>query len=402
MNEAPEAPASSEAPAEQLTQEYVEKTISSAVPESDRKYLGEEQPEKTSEKKAQKKKPEIGDSEIPLDDDEPEKVVDEGEEEDEDAPEIKGETDRAKSDAKWKQYREAARENPKLKSELQTLKQQVAQLSDQSEVNNLRQHVQALAQERERLVRLVEEGSIEQSEVWQAQVMAPLNNMWEDVQTIAKRNGMDPQALANILQNKDDEALNNYMDEHSTRPGDRHYLFGMIRDIDRIEKTKAYLRQNSHELSQRSQQEMDARRNYYFQNISAARQQAASNIVPKIEQKILAVLPKDLRRNLQNDLKHILDIDHWAPDIQMFAGVSAVVLPDLLDSYNRLRGQLREAKAELIKFRGGSPKVANGSRAPVAPREEEETPAPTLAKTNLSDFAEESTKRIRQALGYRK
>jgi hypothetical protein len=401
MSEVAEPPPATEAP-EQLTQEYVEKTISSAVPESDRKYLGEEQPEKTvPEKKAQKKKPEIGDSEIPLDD-EPEKVVEEGEEEDEDAPEIRGETDKAKANAQWKQYREAARENPKLKSENETLKRQIAQLSDQSEVNNLRQHVQALAQERERLVRLVEQGSIEHSDIWQQQVMTPLNQMWEDIQVIAQRNGMDSQALANLLQNKDDEALNTYMDEHNTRPGDRHYLFGMIRDIDRIERQKAYLRENSHELSQRSQQEMEARRNHYFQSMGAARQHHVSNIVPKFEQKILAVLPKDLRRNLQNDLQYILDFDHWEPDVQMFAGVSAVVLPDLLDSYNRLRGQLREAKAELIKFRGGSPKVANGSRAPAAPREEEEAPAPTLAKTNLADFAEESTKRIRQALGYRK
>ena len=83
MSDVAEPSPATEAP-EQLTQEYVEKTISSAVPESDRKYLGEEQPEKTvPEKKAQKKKPEIGDTEIPLDD-EPEKVVDEGEEEEED------------------------------------------------------------------------------------------------------------------------------------------------------------------------------------------------------------------------------------------------------------------------------------------------------------------------------
>ena len=134
------------------------------------------------------------------------------------APEIRGETDKAKANAQWKQYREAARENPKLKSENQTLKRQIAQLNDQSEVNTLREHVQALAQERERLVRLVEQGSIEQSDMWNEQIMTPLNNMWEDVQTIAQRNGMDPQALANLLQNKDDEALNNYMDEHSTRP----------------------------------------------------------------------------------------------------------------------------------------------------------------------------------------
>jgi hypothetical protein len=238
--------------------------------------------------------------------------------------------------------------------------------------------------------------------MWHQQVMAPLNAMWEDVQTIAQRNGMDPTALANLLQNKDDEALQNYMDEHNTRPGDRHYLFGMIRDIDRIEKQKAYLRTNSHELSQRSQQEMEARRNHYFQSIGSARAKAIESIMPKMEQKILAVLPKDLRRNFQNDLKYILDFDRWEPDIQMFAGLSAVVLPDLLDSYNRLRGQLREAKTELIKFRGGSPKISGGGRTPTAPKDEEETSPDSLIKTSLTDFADESTKRIRQALGYRR
>ena len=405
MSDAVEAPAESEQ--NDLTQEYVERTISSAIPDSDRKYLGDDEPEKVIPEKTQKKsakKPEIGDSEIPLDDDEPEKAVEgEEEEEDEQAPVARTESDKAKSDAKWKQYREAYRENPQLKSENATLKQQLAKASDQSEVNTLRQHVQALAQERERLVALVEQGAIEQSDTWNQQIMAPLNAMWEDVQTIAQRNGMDANQLAHILQNKDDEALSNYMDEHNARPGDRHYLFGMIRDIDRIEKHKAYLRHNAHELSQRSQQEMTARRNYYFQNLGSARSRAVEAIVPKVTEKILAVLPKDKRRNLQNDVKYILDFDKWEPDIQMFAGVSAVVLPDLLDSYNLLRGQLREAKMELIKFRGGSPKIATGGRTPTAPREsEEETTPGALAKTSLTDFAEESTKRIRQALGYRK
>ena len=406
MNEVAESPV--ESPAE-LTQDYVERTISSAIPESDRKYLGEEQPEKVIPDKTQKtqkkaeKKPEIGDSEIPLDDEEPERAVDEDEDESEDEapPEERTESDKAKAATKWKQYREAYRENPKLKSENQSLKRQVAQLSDQSEVRTLREHVQALAGERERLVRLVEQGNIEQSDMWNEQITAPLDSMWEDVQTIAKRNGMDANHLARLLQNGDDEVLQNYMDEHSARPGDRHYLFGMIRDIDRIEKHKQYLRANSHELSQRSRQEMMAQRDNYVKGVSSQRSSAIEAIVPKIEQKILSVLPKDKRRNLQSDVKYILDFEKWEPDIQMFAGVSAVVLPDLLDSYNLLRSQLKEAKAELVRFRGGTPRITTGGKAPRVV--EEEAPAPAaLAKTSLTDFAEESTKRIRQAMGYRK
>jgi len=279
----------------------------------------------------------------------------------------------------------------------------VAQLGDQSEVKVLREHVQALATERERLVRLVEQGNIEQSETWNQQVMGPLNQMWEDIQTISKRNGMDAVKVATLLQNSDDVALNDYMEEHNARPGDRNYLFGMIRDLDRVERHKQYLRANAHELSQRSQQEMLASRDQYFQNLSTQRTHAIEAIVPKIEQKILRILPQDKRRNLQEDVKHILDFEKWEPDIQMYAGVSAVVLPDLLDSYNMLRAQLKEAKAELVQLRGGGPKITTGGktpRVPISAADEELTPE-KLAKTSLTDFAEDSTKRIRQAMGYR-
>ena len=410
-----QAPAATEAPEQNL--DYVQRTIRSAVPESDRKYLGDDQPEAAIEKSEKKtptektlrpgaiEKPEIGDSEIPLDD-EPEKVVpEEGEEEEEDEqpPEERTESDKAKAATKWKTYREAYRENPKLRSENQTLKRQLAQASDQSELNTLREHVQALSNERTRLVSLVEQGNIESSDIWQNEVLGPLNNMWEDIQIISQRNGMDAKKVAALLQDGNDRVLNDYMEEHDTGPGDRNYLFGMIRDVNNIERHKQYLRAHAGELRSKSQQEMLSQRDNYFKGISSQRSQAVEAIVPKIEQKILSILPKDKRRNLQNDVKHILDFEKWEPDIQMYAGVSAVVLPDLLDSYNLLRSQLREAKAELVKFRGGGPKISTGTGKVRAPALDEEEIAPeTLAKTSLTDFADESTKRIRQALGYRK
>jgi hypothetical protein len=386
----------------------ISRTISSAMSESDRKYLGEEEkPEKKKAAPTEKtKKPEIGDSEIPLDDEEPEKAVEEGEEEDdEQAPlEAKTESDRAKSDAKWKMYRQAYRENPGLKSENQTLKAQLAKTGDQSELNTLREHVQALASERQRLIGLVEQGNIEHSEIWDQQIMGPLNQMWEDIQVIGKRNGMDPNDLAKLLQAGDDKALNNYMEEHEAGPGDRHYLFGMIRDVQRIERHKAYLRNNAHQLTQQSRQQMLAQRDQYFRGIGEKRTNAIQTIAPKIEQKILSILPKDKRRNLQNDMKYILDFENWDTDVQMYAGCAAVVMPDLLDSYNLLRGQLKEAKQELIKFRGGAPSVRVGGKTSARPPVEDdgdEKPA-DLAKMSLTDFAEQSAKRARQAFGYRK
>ena len=396
---------------EALTTDYVDQTISSAIPESDRKYL-DEQPEKAerSEKpektKKAEKKPEIGDSEIPLDD-EPEKAVDEKEEEqDEEPPVAKTETERAKADARWKQYREAYKENPKLRSENQDLKRKLESAQDPKEINELRETVNNLYQERQHLIQLVEMGNIEHSEIWQRDVTEPLTGMWEDIQAVAKRNGMDATKVAKIIESGDDVVLNDYMDEHQTRPGDRNYLFRLIPDVQNIERRKKYLRGHASELSQKNMQAQKAERDNYMQGLQAARSQAIETIIPKVQEKILAVLPKDRRRDLQKDVKHIMDYDNWDEDIKMFGGVAAVMLPDLLDSYNFLRGQLREAKQELVKMRGGSPKITPSGRSASTPPsrrdEDEEPPMDKLAKTNLSDFAEESTRRIRQAMGYRK
>jgi hypothetical protein len=404
MSEVAEAPPSENGTEQPLTQEYVQKTIRSAVPDfvspDKRTVGGDDAPEPVIDKPEKKsaKPPEEADNEIPLDD-EPEQAA--GEEEEEAPPEARGETDKAKSDAKWKMYREAYKESGKLKSELSTLRKQVAQLSDQSEVNTLREHVQALANERQRLVALVEQGNIEQSDMWQNEVMNPLNEMWEDIQTIAKRNSMDPQRVAALVQNGDDTALKDYMEEHSTRPGDQNYLYGMIREVTKVEKKKQYLKANAHELSQRSQQEMLLQRDNWMKGLTQARQQAVATIVPKVQEKILNVMPKNLRRDLQKDLKHIMDFENWEPDVQMYAGIAAVTLPDLLDSYNLLRGQLRDAKGELIKLRGGAPKITTGGRAPATVPVTEREPK-DLAKISLTDFAEESTRRIRQGMGYRK
>jgi hypothetical protein len=395
-------------PAESMTQDYVRETISSAVPESDLKYL-DERPEKTTTTRKAAKKPEIGDSEIPLDDDEPEKVIDEGEEEeeeDESPPQARNETERAKADAKWKQYREAYKEVTRYRSENQDLKRKLEAASDTKETEQLREAVNSLYSERQRLIQLVEMGNIEQSEIWQRDVTEPLNVMWEDIQNIAKRNGMDPTKLAHIIQAGDDVTLNDYMDEHSTRPGDRNYLFRLIPDVQQIDRRKNYLRHHASELSQRNMQDRLAQRDQYMQGVHGARAQAVNTIFPKIQEKILSVLPKDKRRDLNKDVRYIMDYENWDEDIKMFGGVAAVVLPDLLDSYNLLRRQYKEAKQELVRLRGGSPKVSPSGRAATTPPtrrdEDEEAPVDKLAKTNLSDFAEESTKRIRQAMGFRK
>ena len=176
---------------------------------------------------------------------------------------------------------------------------------------------------------------------------------------------MDPGHLAKLIQSGDDVVLNDYMDEHSARPGDRNYLFNLIPQVRQIKRKEEYLKKHASELSQQNHQQSMTQRENWARQIVGQRTQAIETILPKINERILSVLPKDKRRNLQNDVRHIMDFENWGEDVKMFGGVAAVMLPDLLESYNMLRTQLRDAKGELLKLRGGGPKISQIGRAHV-------------------------------------
>src|SRR4029077_19243646 len=161
---------------------YIQETIHSAVdniPES--KYLREpekekKEPPKTSKQVRQEaaKPPEEEEEDLGYD-----------------APEDKEDAKAAKTQAAWTAYKQAYHELPKLKATLADMERKLAQASDNRELLQLRSTIQQLNQEREQLRHVVDVGNVEQSPRWKEYVTTPLNQMWEDTQAIAKRNGLD-------------------------------------------------------------------------------------------------------------------------------------------------------------------------------------------------------------------
>jgi hypothetical protein len=183
--------------------------------------------------------------------------------------------------------------------------------------------------------------------------------MWSHVQTIAKRNSLDPGKLVQYMVNGDDVGLDDYMAE--ARPGDKAAGFRMINDLQEIEERKEQLRANAQQLGANEHQQMMAQRDAYFKHITGQRESAVERIIPKIEERVMALLPQDKRIDLKGASKSILDYDNWGEDVRMYSGFAAVVLPEVIDGYKALRSELKAAKNELIKLRGGTPKIAAGS-----------------------------------------
>lgn len=411
LGEAPGSVSIPEEPAQDLSDDYVERTISQAVskiPAS--KYLeSEDKPEKKTavKKSAPKAAPTASD---PYEEDADKEEPKEGEEDQEPEPEQEGEEDQedakeARTNAKWKEYRGAYRRESKYKATIADLERKLAAASDQTPITTLREQLQRLAQERDELTHAVEVGNVEESRQWKNEVVAPLNYMWEDVQEIAKRNNVDPNKLADLIVHGDDRGIEDFLSDAG--PGERNRAFGMINDVRRIERVKQQLRKNARDLGESDRAQQMAQRDAYFSQIKQVRQSAVERIRPKIEERVLALIPKDKRVDLKTVADSITDYDSWKEDTKMYGGFAAIVLPDLIDSFKELRSRYREARDELIKLRGGTPRLTTGS--PTGKKRtsssgeigDDGVDEDSELKKPIREFAMGATRRLQAAMGMR-
>ena len=177
----------------------------------------------------------------------------------------------------------------------------------------------------------------------------------------------------------------------------------MINDLQEIEERKEQLRADAHQLSESERAQMMAQREAYQKHITGQRENAVERIMPKIEEQVLALLPQDKRIDLKDARKDVLDYDNWGEDVRMYSGFAAVILPEVIDGYKALRSELKAAKNELIKLRGGTPKIAAGSAsasrraAPVNDDEEENVEL----NRPIREITADMTNRLRKSIGLR-
>jgi hypothetical protein len=299
-----------------------------------------------------------------------------------------------KSQQKWHAYKKSHKENPRLKARIAELESQGQ--SHAGEVEQLRKHVQALYEERQQLAHAVEVGNVEASPRWKDEVTKPLNRMWERIQSIGKKNNLEPKKIADLLNHGLDRDLEEYVSEASI--ADRSALYNMFEQLSDINDKRRELKENASQLSQSDYQKALSQQNDYYHQVFGERTKAIQAMIPKLEERVMPYIPKDKRHDLREIAKDVLDYDNWKEDAKMYGGYAAVILPDLLDSMKALRAELKQVKADNVKLRGGGPKAgATGSRPPSAKGGEEQV---DLTRP-LSEITNDMTTRLRRAAGYR-
>lgn len=297
----------------------------------------------------------------------------------------------------WQKYKAGYKESEKLKNEvIPGLQKQLAEFEGtRAERDALRQQIAEAKTEREAIEHELYKGRVTSSRVFQNQVNKPFQNIEAAAQQLAKENELDGGQFVSLLVGGDKRAFKEFiagMDEF-----DRNDAHTMFKDMRLVASKRDELLQDSRQVAEREAQEATQQQTQFLQQRFQSRQTAlSSEIIPGFTKNILSLIPEDKRPDLQKISQQVLNFDSWEPHLQMYGGMSAVILPELIESAKSLKGQLADAQKEISKLRKGSPKVAGGSVPSSSDAKEDEK---ISVDTSIEDFAHSITKKIRGTMG---
>lgn len=374
-----------------LTGDYVQGVMDEAF----KSVGGEVETSKPKEEAAEPDKqetPETPEEETP---ETPEAEPEKREEKPEAAPELEPEEKRQQT---WQKYKAGYKESERLKNEvIPDLQKQLAEFEGtRAERDSLRQQLAEAKTDRETIEHELYKGRVTASRVFQDKVNKPFQNIEAAVQQLAKDNELDGGQFMNLLVAGDKRAFKEFisgLDEF-----DRNDAHTMFKDMRVVASLRDQLLRDSRAVAEREAQEASQAQTQSLQQALQSRQAAVGEIVPGFTKNILSLLPEDKRPDLHKFSQEVMNIDQWAPHLKMYGGMSALILPELIDNTKALRGQLDEAQKEISKLRKGSPKTGAGSVSSTKDQKEEEK---ISADTSIEDFAHNITKKIRGSLGLR-
>lgn len=371
--------------------------VSGILDEAFKAAGGEIEPPQETPKEVTPETPEpTEESDAPLGE-EPEEVEAESEKKEE-KPEAAVELDpEEKRQQTWQKYKAGYKESEKLKNEvIPGLQKQLAEFDGtKAERDSLRQQLAEAKTEREAIEHELYKGRVTSSRVFQDKVNKPFQNIEAAAQQLAKENELDGGQFMTLLVGGDKRAFKDFisgLDEF-----DRNDAHTMFKDMRVVASERDRLLQDSRLVAEREAQEATQQQTQFVQQRLQSRQTAlSSDIIPGFTKNILSLIPEDKRPDLQKISEQVLNFDSWEPHLQMYGGMSAVILPELIESAKSLKGQLADAQKEIAKLRKGSPKVAGGSVPSSNDTKEEEK---ISVDTSIEDFAHSITKKIRGSLG---
>lgn len=296
-----------------------------------------------------------------------------------------------------------------LKKEVKTLKAQKTEW--ETKLKEASQSVQELAQTKEQIQSLQKQieaanqelfvHRVEATPEWKSTVADPLNEVFNGIDTLAQMSKIDSdklyEAVNAIAKGADYGPLRSLLEgvDGDAATDIKLEARDLAKNLVAVQKRAQDLKANSkeaYESSMKNQKELTERQQ---QQRTEEYRKASAAIGEKFKEKLSSLLPEEVQSKL--DYAGIgmdaQNIDAWSADTKVFAGFAASAVLPLLETVESQAKQLKEAREQLAKLRGNSPK-ANGGTSPSAP---ETTPKKTpseLAKTSYKDFARESMIRL--------
>lgn len=230
---------------------------------------------------------------------------------------------------------------------------------------------------------------VEATPEWKKGVTEPLNAVFDQVEALSKTNSLDANKLFEAIHkysNGDKSSLKEMME--GMDEFDRSDIHALAKNIINIERRQAELKSNSkeaYETSVRSQKELSDKQQ---QELVQQYEKAVTSVGSKFKEKFSSLLPESSAIDFAKVGMDSRQIDTWSPEMKVYAGHAAVVIPELVKLTESLQKQIKDQTAELARIRGGSAKANTTGTAPSSPAEAKAKETPEqLASMSFEDLA---------------
>lgn len=295
-----------------------------------------------------------------------------------------------KAQARWSELK---KELKAIKAEAETLRAEKQAASDAKEqLERFKAEAESLKKETEAMNSELALTRVEGTREFRQKVTEPLNQTFTQVETLAAQYKIDPNKLVDALY-KDVSGDATALDELITDVPERHRnkIYALSENLLQIENRRADLKQNAQTALKTSIEREKAEREQFVAQQQENRNKEVASLSTKFQEKLGTILPAEVKIDYSAVGRDAMQIETWDDQTKMYSGFAAVVLPEVLKGFENIQAELKKAKAENAKLRGGSPKSGSG-HSPSSPTEAQ--PKVDFSKMTMDDFAKQSAARI--------
>jgi hypothetical protein len=282
-----------------------------------------------------------------------------------------------KTKADWKSLKavkkQVEQERDALRKELEELKAQPKTQANDDEIARVRQELEQYKSQFEEYDKRMALIDVKQSREYQENIAKPLANAESIIQAFATKYELSIPEIAKAAMTQNLLERNSLLSEMVLGMNDfDKFEFKKVVDEAQQLFTRA---QMVEENAQASRKYAEAQYQKQQEQAAAQRKEAFNSAAEKVWQGISKRMPflsedSAAAEQLARDARES-DLASASPEIQAYARYASVLLPDVLDKYEKQQAKIQELEAAIAKRSGAAPRAKSGS-VPVKSNDSEE------------------------------